>query len=37
LQQFWILVQAETLVPRRTVFGAVIQAPEFAGQLVECQ
>ena len=35
LQEFCVLVQAEALVPGRAVGGAVIQAAEFADQLVE--
>ena len=35
VEQGLVLVQAETLVPGRTVFGAVVQPTEFAGQLVQ--
>ncbi|VVN74350.1 hypothetical protein PS685_05217 [Pseudomonas fluorescens] len=36
-QQVLVLVQAEALVPGRAVFGAVIQARQFAHQVVEGQ
>ncbi|MNN95160.1 hypothetical protein D3C81_2139210 [compost metagenome] len=35
LQQLWVFVQAEALIPRGAVGGAVFQAAQFAGQVIQ--